>query len=171
MMELETETETQAEPEENAAEDELLYEPAYDTSSLGPVVGPIESDIFAGFRGRTSGFNYAIWLGYAVTGLIATSLFIGVGSLPAKPATLIVTTTPPDVTLIVDGHAVAGRSPFRLDDLIPEGDHVIEIQRAGFQPRAHRVTLAPGEIRTLRDIALVPLPSEPPAEPMPHPTP
>jgi hypothetical protein len=161
MMELETETETEtetapyAEPAETTSEAEPDEESRYDKSSLGPVVAPIESDLFAGFRSGASRFNYAIWTGYAVTALIAASLFIGSRTLPARPSTLIVTTTPPDVTLIVDGKPVEGRSPFRLD-LIPDDDHVLEVQHAGFEATARRVILAPGEIRTLRPVALVP---------------
>jgi hypothetical protein len=168
MMELETTTDTDAEtaPEADLADAPSEAEPddgqsRYDLSSLGPVVAPIESDIFAGFRGGASRFNYAIWTGYAVTGLIAASLFIGIRTLPAKPATLIVTTSPPDVTLIVDGEVIEGRSPFRLDHLVPEDDHVIVAQRNGFESSARRVSLAPGEIRTLRAIALAPIPPEP----------
>jgi hypothetical protein len=172
MTELETNTETETDTETAPHDAELLEtastseaepddESRYDMSSLGPVVAPIESDLFAGFKGGAARFNYAIWTGYAVTALIAVSLFIGSQTLPAKPATLIVTTTPPDVTLLVDGKPVEGRSPFRLDDLIPEGDHVIKIERAGFEPSARRVSLAPGEIRTLRDVALVPIAPKP----------
>jgi hypothetical protein len=173
MMDLETETDTEtdsepasatdAEPAEASSDAEAGDEESrYDTSSLGPVVGPIESDLFAGFRGGVSRFNYAIWTGYAVTALIAGSLFIGSRTLPAKRAILIVTTTPPDVTLKVDGKPIEGRSPFRLDDLIPEDDHVIEVERSGFTAAARRVSLAPGEIRTLREVALVPIAATPP---------
>jgi len=172
MMELETETETDteaahdAEPAETTSEADSADESRYDMSSLGPVEAPTESDLFAGFRGGASR-NYAIWTGYAVTALIAGSLFIGSRALPAKPATLLVTTTPPDVTLMVDGVPVEGRSPFRLDDLIPEGDHVIEVRRTGFESTARRVSLTPGEIRTLREVALVPIAPEPAVDSVP----
>jgi hypothetical protein len=173
MMELETETETDtetaphAELAETSSEADSDEESRYDMSSLGPVVAPIESDLFATFRGGVSRFNYAIWTGYAVTALIAGSLFVGSRTLPAKPGTLIVSTTPPDVTLIVDGKPVEGRSPFRLDDLIPDDDHVIEVQRAGFEATARRVVLAPGEIRTLRPVALVPIAPSPAVDSVP----
>jgi hypothetical protein len=104
--------------------------------------------------------------------LLCTAIAAGCGR---QEPVLVVTTSPMDAVVAVDGFAHPGGSPHKVVFKAP-GQYRLSISRDGYQPVEMLVTLGPGERReqTVELVAdLPPLPPDPPPfmdpPPIPHP--
>ena len=79
----------------------------------------------------------------------------------SAPARLIVTSTPAEAQVLVDGKAV-GVTPLTVDKLKP-GEHGIDISRAGFRSVSKTISLASGATDSLA-VVLDPPPALPPEQ-------
>jgi hypothetical protein len=96
-----------------------------------------------------------------VIAVVATILAVIIVALlfarGARPSTVHVVTLPPSPEVRVDGKPVkATESPFVIDQLEPEVEHLIEVRMAGFQTWSTRLTLEPGQSLALPLVTLVP---------------
>lgn len=103
---------------------------------------------------RGSAMSSGVLLG---GGLALLAVLLGVAWFvlrPKEPGTLQFTTDPPDVVVVFDGAAVqSSSSPFSIS-VEPEVAHLLEVNKVGYRTYSTRVTLRPGETRTLPTIAL-----------------
>lgn len=81
------------------------------------------------------------------------------------PATVTLTTTPPNATVLVDGTEQKGASPRTLD--VSAGAHKITVQAEGFETKTLDVNVKPGE----KQSQAIELAAAPPAPATPAPTP
>jgi hypothetical protein len=124
----------------------------------GPLGSPnvtVPSDMLAQFQGKSPGRNYAVWIALGASGLAVAFIAYHELTAPPDPGSVIVTTRPDSVSIIVDGKPTPGQpSPATLEGLSPEVEHVIEVQKEGFKPQTMRVRLAEAEVKTLPPIVL-----------------
>lgn len=68
---------------------------------------------------------------------------------PPPTGQLLVTTTPADAEVYVDGDLVGSGSPVTVSDIVSGTPHMLTVQRDGFMPQTRRFTLEPDEFRDL----------------------
>jgi serine/threonine protein kinase len=103
-----------------------------------------------------------------VAGLAAMLGIVAVGAWlllsPGRPATITITTIPPDPVVYLDGEVVQSStaSPFVVPG-VPPGQHLVEVRKAGYEPWATTVTVLSGQDLALPPVTLVPTTASGPA--------
>jgi len=92
-----------------------------------------------------------------VTTILAVIVLVLVFARGARPAAVHIVTLPPSPEVLVDGQRARGHeSPFVIDGLEPEVDHLIEVRAPGFHTWSTRLMLEPGQSLALPLVTLVP---------------
>ena len=126
----------------------------FDSAPHFPQVAPVSpfgSDAFEDPVERPPRVVFAILSVLAIVGLIVGGLAI---FRPAQPGVIHLRTTPPDATVSLDGMAVEGSSPFVLQDIVPDQQHEIWVDRTGFHRWSSKVKLQAGQTMVLPPVNL-----------------
>jgi hypothetical protein len=95
------------------------------------------------------------WL--ALASVLAVGLAFGVRAMMAPPALATVTlvTQPADAEVSVDGRPLVGQaSPFTIQGLSPQTDHLLVVRSEGFAEESSRFRVEAGETKALPDVDL-----------------
>lgn len=121
----------------------------------GPANLATSSDMFAQFRGKPPGRNYAVWIGVVICAIGLGVVIVREMTAPPDPGTVILGIKPGDATVKVDGKAVPSQvSPYTLQGLTAEVEHTIEVSKDGFKARTERLHLTEAEVKELPTIEL-----------------
>jgi serine/threonine protein kinase len=133
---------------------------------------PVEAEPSAP-RKRPPWWKIAPILVRAIRNALIAALFFGTAAgvlfylqhradLPPAPAGVsqmaeaIVTTSPADASVSIDGKKVGQGSPVAIHTIAPEKEHVLSVAKDGYLPHEERITLARSEFRSIA-VTLTPL--------------
>jgi serine/threonine protein kinase len=87
----------------------------------------------------------------AILGLIVVGLLF---FSPPSPGTVHLSTTPRDVSVSLDGRAIAGSSPFVIGEVEPETLHSLVVSKTGYRSWESKFELKPGETMDFPPVSL-----------------
>ncbi|MFI5306881.1 MAG: PEGA domain-containing protein [Polyangiales bacterium] len=105
---------------------------------------------------RAASSNVWAWGGFAAVALIAAAVAAWAWRAGSASATVTMVVEPKDAVVALDGHPLAGQtSPFTLQHVKPNADHVIEISRAGYTSQTQHISPKAGELLAMPRIDLI----------------
>jgi hypothetical protein len=116
-------------------------------------------------RPPTAQMSYGIVVGIVVgiIALISGALYLTRGS---QPASVHFTTAPRDARVRINGKLLsASESPFVIHDLEADRSHELEIEKEGYRSWSTTLALSSGQVLSLPQVTLVPLPAAQTPEP------
>jgi serine/threonine protein kinase len=100
--------------------------------------------------------SYALVIGIVV-GIIVVIAGALYATRDSRPASVHLTTAPPDARIRVDGKVLEqAESPFVIDELAPSVPHRIEVFKDGYRGWSTRLSLEPGQVLRLPLVDLAP---------------